>query len=128
MVLAQGGKAILAAREDLVGVGLVAHVPHDAVLEKVEVVEEGDGQLHGAEVGTEVAPRFRHGGNEEGPHFGREPFELVRREMADLLGGGQGIQQGIGADGSAHADSYFARWARYEAQAAKELRLGRDAR
>ena len=128
MVLAQGGEAVLAAREDLVGIGLVAHIPHDAVLQKVEVVEERHGEFDGPEVRAEMTAGLRHRGDQEGPDFQGQLFQLRRREVPHLLGGGQGIQQRIGTGGGRHVRAYLARSARYRAQAAKEFRLGRDAR
>ena len=55
-------------------------------------------------------------------------FQLGGREMPHLLGGGQGIEQRVGAAGSRHGSDYLARSARNRAQAAKEFRLGREAR
>ena len=78
VMLAQGGEAILAAREDLVGIGLMAHIPHDAILQEVEVVEERDGQFDGAQVRAEVAAGLRYGRDDEGAHLRRQVFELVR--------------------------------------------------
>ncbi len=61
--LAQGVKALAAAGEQLVGIGLVAHVPDDLVLGRVEHPVQGDGQLHHAQGAGEVAAgrrqRFR---------------------------------------------------------------------
>ena len=53
--LAEGVEAVLPAGEDLVGVALVADVPDDAVLRRVEHPVEGDRQLHRPQVGGEVA-------------------------------------------------------------------------
>ena len=103
VVHAQGGEAVPAACQDLVRVGLVAHVPDDAVLQEVEVVEEGDRQLDGAEVRAEVAAGLGHRGDEEGAHFRRQLLHLGRGEVFHLLGGRQRVEQGIGAGGSLHA-------------------------
>ena len=61
-------------------------------------------------------------------HLGGQLFQLGGREMPHLLGGGQGIEQRVGAAGSRHGSDYLARSARNRAQAAKEFRLGREAR
>jgi hypothetical protein len=90
-------------------------------------VKQGHRELDGAEVGAEVPARLRYGGDQEGSDFRSQLFQLRGREMPHLLGGNQGIQQGIGADGGCHAEAYLARSARYRAQAAKEFRLGRAA-
>ena len=53
--LAEGVETVLPAGEDLVGVALVADVPDDAVLRRVEHPVKGDRQLHRPQVGGEVA-------------------------------------------------------------------------
>ena len=127
VVLAQGGEAVFAAREDLVGIGLMTHVPYDAVLQEVEVVEQRHREFDGAEVGAEVPAGLRYRGDQEGPDLSGQLLQLRGREVPYLLGRGQGIKQRIGAGGGRHAGAYLARSARYRAQAAKEFRLGRDA-
>jgi hypothetical protein len=47
--------ALAAAGQDLVGVGLVADVPDQPVVRRVEDVMQGDGQFDRAEVGRQVA-------------------------------------------------------------------------
>jgi hypothetical protein len=54
-VLADRVQPVAAAGEDLVGVGLVAHVPQDLVPRGVEHGVQGDGQLARTQVGAEVA-------------------------------------------------------------------------
>ena len=58
-VLPQVRHPLAPAREDLVRVGLVADVPHQAIVGRVEHVVQRDGQLDGAEVRTEVPARLR---------------------------------------------------------------------
>ena len=53
--LAQAGHRCAAAGEDLVRIGLVADVPHDAVARRVEHVVQRQGQFHCTEVGSEMA-------------------------------------------------------------------------
>ncbi len=53
--LAEGMKFVFAAGDYFVGVCLVSHIPDDPVPGCVEDVMEGQGQLHGAQVGGEVA-------------------------------------------------------------------------
>src|SRR6202022_2159227 len=64
--------------QQLVDVGLVPGVPKDPVLRAVENAVKGQRQLNDAEIGSQVAPRLRHGGDQE---------------LADLLG--EGAQLGI---------------------------------
>ena len=54
LVLAQGVEAVLAPGEELVGVGLVAHVPDDLVPGGVKDVMQRDGELHHPQAGGEV--------------------------------------------------------------------------
>ena len=70
-LLPQPVEAAGPAGDHLVDVRLVAGVPEDPVVRRVEDPVQGQGQLDDAEVRTEVAPGARHRGDEE---------------LADLLG------------------------------------------
>ena len=59
--LAQGADAVAPAGEDLVRIGLVADVPDQAVLRRVEDVVQRDGQLDHAQAGAEMAAGDRDG-------------------------------------------------------------------
>ena len=84
--LAQLTELALAPGEDLVDVGLVAGVPQDDVLGRVEDPVQGDRQLDGAEVGAEVsAAGVVDGGDHELPDLLGEVRELL---------GGQALQVG----------------------------------
>ena len=58
--LAQAVHAVAPPRENFVRVGLVAHIPHDAVVRGVEHIVQRHGQLHRAQVGAEVPPCAGH--------------------------------------------------------------------
>jgi hypothetical protein len=58
--LANGVHAIASSGEDLVGIGLVAHVPHQPIEGGVVDVVQGDRQLDGAKAGGEVATGAAH--------------------------------------------------------------------
>src|SRR5215467_7500038 len=58
--LAQGADAVAAAGEDLVRIGLVAHVPNQPVARRVEDPVQRDGELHDAEPGTQMSSRHRY--------------------------------------------------------------------
>ena len=64
------------AGEQLVHVGLVAGVEHDAVARRVEDPVHGDGELDHAEVGPEVAAGPRAGPDEEVADLGGQLVEL----------------------------------------------------
>ncbi|MDT4849924.1 hypothetical protein FQZ97_840620 [compost metagenome] len=93
--LTQGGHALAPARQVLVGVTLVAHVPHDAVARGVEHVVQRDRQLDGAEVGGEVAARAGHAVDDEGPQFIRKARQLRDAELAQRMGRIDGFEQGM---------------------------------
>lgn len=95
-VLAEGGHAGAAAGEDFVVVTLVADVPDEGVVGGVEDVVQGDGQLDRAEVGGEVAAGAGDGFNEVGAQFLGKLGELGAGELAQVGGGGDGVEQGRG--------------------------------
>jgi len=122
VVLTEGVEAVLASRQELVGIGLMAHIPDDAVDEEVELVHEGHRQFHGAHVGTEVPARLADGIDEEVPDLSRELLQLSGREVPDLLGCRERIQE----RGEGCVRHQFPRWARNRAQAWREAGFGRD--
>ena len=79
---AQLRHGVAPAGEDLVGVGLVADVPDDAVLRRIEHRVQRDRQLDGAEVGREMPPGLRHGFEHEGAQLVGQLLELAAIERA----------------------------------------------
>ena len=55
VALPQRGKGVVAAGEELPGIGLVAHVPDDPVGRRVELVQQRDAEFDHAEAGADVA-------------------------------------------------------------------------
>ena len=55
MQLAVGVERLPTPREDFVTIGLVPHIPYDAILWRVVDVMQRHGQLHHAETGSQVA-------------------------------------------------------------------------
>ena len=84
VLLAQGVHALAPARQDLVRIGLVAHVPHDAVVRRVEHVMQRDGQLDRAQVGRQVAARLGDGIEQEAAQFLRQRHQLRAGQLAHL--------------------------------------------
>ena len=74
--LAQGGHAVAPAGEDLVRVGLVAHVPHQPVFRRMEHVVQSHSQLDGAQVGTEVPAGLGHAVDHIGAQLGGQGLQL----------------------------------------------------
>ena len=80
--LAQRFELLLAAGDDLVHIGLVARVPQDAVLRRVEHPVEGHRQLDDAEVAAQVAGVLRNRSHDEVADLARQLGELGVAEIA----------------------------------------------
>ena len=78
ILLAQGVESVVAAGDQLVGIGLVAHVPDDPVAIQIQGLIESQGELHHSETGAEVAAAG-------GDHFQMPFADLAgdRFELAD---------------------------------------------
>ena len=75
--LAQGAHARAAAGEDLVGIGLVADVPDDAVVGRLEHVMQRRGQLDHAQPGAEMTAGHRNDVDQVGAQFVGELAQLA---------------------------------------------------
>ena len=84
--LAEGGEAFLPAGDDLMGIGLVSHVPDQKVPWRIEHIVEGQGQLHRSQGRGQVAAPYRHGFNHHLPELFGQAVELVQTEMTNVLG------------------------------------------
>ena len=93
--LPQGADAIAAAGEDLVRIGLVADVPDQPVLRRVEHGMEGDRQLDHAQPGAQVAAGDRHRSDGLGPQFIGNLAQLVpvrpRRSAGEAIWSSMGV-------------------------------------
>ena len=69
---AQRADAVAPAGQDLVRIGLVADVPDQPVVRRVEDVVERDRQLDDAEPGAEMAAGLRDGVDQFGAQFARQ--------------------------------------------------------
>ncbi len=94
--LLDGVQTLAPPGEHLVRIGLVAHVPHDAIDRRVEYVMQGDGELDRAEPGREVAAARRDGLDEEFAQLARQLGQLARRELAQVGGRTDRVEQRIG--------------------------------
>ena len=56
--LTQREHAIAPTCEDFVGIGLMAHIPHQTVMRGIENIMQGNRELHGSKVGTQMPARF----------------------------------------------------------------------
>ena len=66
---ADGADAVFAAREDLVGVGLMPHIPHDVVARRVQDVMRGHGDFHRPQVARHVPAAMAQPRHDGLPHL-----------------------------------------------------------
>ena len=83
--LPQRTDTVTTARDDLVRIGLVAHVPHQLVLRRVEHIMDRHGQFDHAEARAEVPASGAHGRNHLGPQFVRKLAKLRRCKLAEIV-------------------------------------------
>ena len=77
-------------------ISLVAHIPHQAVLRCFEYVVQGDGEFDGAKVGRQMAAGFGYRFKQKAAQLLRQEWQLFRCELAQVIGKGNGFEQGIG--------------------------------
>ena len=82
--LAQRADAVAAAGQDLVRIGLVADVPDQPVVRRVEDVVQRDGQLDDAEAGAEMAAGDRDRVDRLLPQLVGELLQLVVLKRAQI--------------------------------------------
>ena len=83
-----GGWRILGpAGEQLVRVALVAHIPQQAVVGKIEDDVQGQADFDGAEIGRQVPAVGPDGLHDEFAHFLGEGGELIERDFLEVGGG-----------------------------------------
>ena len=85
-LLAQGVKALPATGEQLVGIGLVAHVPHHPIAVEIEGLVQSQGEFHHPEARTEMAAA---GGNHLKmlvPDLASDGFQFSDAEAMQLVG------------------------------------------
>jgi hypothetical protein len=93
--LAQAGHAFAPAGQDFVRIGLVTHVPDQPVIGRVEHIVQGDRELHGAEVGTQVPAGLRHAVQHIGAQLVGQRLELVPRQQAQVCRTVDGFKQWV---------------------------------
>ncbi len=81
------------AGQHLVAVGLVAHVPHNAVVRGVEDVVQRNGQLDRPQIGREMAAGLAYRVEQERAQLLRQLLQLFRIETAQLVRVVYGPQQ-----------------------------------
>ena len=73
-----------AAGQDLVGIGLMAHVPDDLVLRRVIDVVQGHGQLDGPQARSQVAGVGAQFRDHEVAQLAGQHFEFGQGEFAQV--------------------------------------------
>ena len=91
--LAQAAHALAPAGQNFVRIGLMADVPDDAVLGRVEDIVQREGQLDRAEVGAQMTAGARHAVQQEVAQLGRQRGQLRTRQSAQIGRGIDGGQQ-----------------------------------
>jgi len=91
-LLAQRGHGGAPARDDLVRIGLVADVPDDAVVRRVEHRMQRQRQFHRAQVGRQVAAGARNRLEHEATQFLGQRLELAPVQRAKVCGAVDAVQ------------------------------------
>ena len=90
---AQRADAVAAAGEDLVRVGLMADVPDQAIMRRIEDIMDGRGQLDHAETCAEVAAGDRHRIDGLLAQLVGDLTHLVGAELAEILRSLDGVEK-----------------------------------
>ena len=69
--LTKAVKSVLASGQDLMGIGLMSHIPDQLVLRKIQHTVKRHGQLHGSQIRS---------------HMSSGPGQVLHQECTDLLG------------------------------------------
>ena len=93
--LTLGAERLEAARDDLVGIGLVADVPHDAVLRRIIDIVQRRSQLDGPQAGGQVARIDRALLDDIASQLVAIGMQLFRRELLELTRRGDPTQQSV---------------------------------
>ena len=82
--LAQPGHGFAPAGQNLVRVGLVANVPHDAIDRRIEHVVQRHGEFDGAQVRRQVSTGLRNGSKQERAQFAGDVAQFAAVECAQV--------------------------------------------
>jgi hypothetical protein len=97
VILAQRRHAFPPSGKNLVCVGLVADVPHDAIVRRVVDAVQGHGQFDCAEIRRKMSAGARHRFNQESAQFSRQLRQLLAIQTAQVGRAVDGFKQGEGA-------------------------------
>ncbi len=91
--LAQGADALAPPGQDLVRIGLVADVPDEPVMRRLEDVVQRHRQFHHAEPGAEMPAGHRDGVDRLGAQLVRDLTQVRLGQAAQVRGRLDGIEQ-----------------------------------
>ncbi len=92
-LFADGKYPFPAAGDDLVGIALVADVPDDLVQRRVEDPMQGQGQVHGPQVGRQVPAVLRDHLHQQFPDLLRQGGQFLQAQFLDVGRGMDRFQQ-----------------------------------
>jgi hypothetical protein len=85
VLLAERVEIVVAAGDQLVGIGLVAHIPHHAVVVEIEGLIQRQGELHHTQTGAQVAAAGTHHLQVAFTDLPGDPFELRHAQAVQLI-------------------------------------------
>ena len=91
----ESGEIVFPAAQDLVGVGLMSHVPDDLVLRRRKRKIHGHGELHHAKIAGQVTAGLTGGLHQETPDLLRQGTPLPRRDLLQISGAGNTVKYHI---------------------------------
>ena len=77
---------LVPARQQLVRIALMAHIPQQPIRGEIEDIIHGQAYFHGAQVGGKVAAVGAHGGHDHFAHFLGEVGQLVEGDFSEIGG------------------------------------------
>jgi hypothetical protein len=86
-VLAERGELRAPAREDLMRISLVSHIPHDAVVRRIKGIVESDRQVDHAEARGKMSAGPGHDIDDFLPELGRELREFLLGKFPQVFDG-----------------------------------------
>ena len=86
VLLTQGVEVVVATGDQLMGIGLVAHIPNDPILVEVKGVIESQGEFHHPQTWAEVATARAHHVQVTLADLAGNAFELSNAEAMQLIG------------------------------------------
>jgi len=91
--LPQRADAVAPPGQDLVRIALMADVPHQPVVRRVEHIMDRRGQFHHAKPGTQMTARHADGGNHLLPQFIGQLPKLTRLQLSQVRGPDDLVEQ-----------------------------------